>query len=69
MGWFWCAHEWYPSAVYHYLDTSYVDRGVPSTRITSRCLKCGKIHVEAHYGAGHIALSALQNAPLTVKKK
>lgn len=67
MAWF-CSHKWYPAAVYHYLDTSYVDRGVPSTRITNRCSKCGKFHVEAHYGVGHIQLPTLQNAALLTKK-
>lgn len=63
MIWF-CIHKWHPAAVYHYLDTSYNDNGIPSTRVTSRCVKCGKLHVAAHYGVGHLNLEALHAVPM-----
>jgi hypothetical protein len=68
MSWFGCTHQWYPVGVWHYRDTSYSTSGVPSTRITSRCLKCGEIHSEAHYGSGYLDLSALQSAPTKFKQ-
>lgn len=63
MGLFGCRHEWYPVAVFHYRDISYGSKGIPSTTVTSRCLKCGVVEDKTLYGSGYLNLSDLQSAP------
>lgn len=65
---FGCKHNWYPVGVFHYLDNSYTSPGIPTSRITLRCLKCGDMKTHEEYGNGHLTLEQLRNAPTQFKQ-
>lgn len=54
-------HQMMGFSVHHYLDATLAvkgSKGAPSTRLTSRCVRCGAFRGEDLYGAGHIPLEA-----------
>lgn len=51
-------HKYIPFKIRHYRDTSYSEKGAPSTGLVSKCCRkdCGKIKYNYFYGVGFLEL-------------
>lgn len=52
-------HKWVAVAVGHYIDTSF-GGNAPSSNVTLKCAKCGKLKSQSLYNAGFLTLEQLQ---------
>lgn len=49
----WLRHKWKIISVFNYDDTSYQQKGAPSSALTFQCIYCGEIKKQSMYGHGY----------------